>query len=100
MSEPMTELSKLTELRKLMQDMERSMGLQELSSVERDVYYAASDVAQAPSPVKTTLLQDHALMKQVSRPTFFRALKSLVSKGYLEQCKNSTRGYYIVKDPR
>lgn len=96
----MSEISKLTELRKLLLNMEKSMGLQELSSVERDIYYAASDHAISTGAVKTTVLQDHTLLTNVSRPTFFRALKSLQSKGYLEQCKNSTRGYYIVKTPR
>ncbi|KPD10767.1 hypothetical protein [Phaeobacter sp. 11ANDIMAR09] len=95
----MSEISKLTELRKLLLNMEQSMGLQDLSTVERDVYYAASDHAVHVGAVKTTLLQDHALLANVSRPTFFRALKSLQGKGYLEQCKNSVRGYYIVKTP-
>ena len=82
------------------------MGLQNLSSVERDIYYAASDHASstgtgaATGAVKTTTLQEHRLLAQVSRPTFFRGLKSLLGKGYLEPCKNSTRGYYIVKTPR
>lgn len=98
----MPEISKLTELRKLLLNMEQSMGLQDLSTVERDIYYAASDHRadnHVTGAVKTTVLQDHALLANVSRPTFFRALKSLQSKGYLEQCKNSVRGYYIVKIP-
>jgi hypothetical protein len=100
----MSEISKLTELRKLLLDMEHSMGLQNLSSVERDIYYAASDHATSTGTgtgaVKTTTLQAHRLLAQVSRPTFFRGLKSLLGKGYLEPCKESTRGYYIVKTPR
>ncbi len=104
----MSEISKLTELRKLLLDMEQSMGLQNLSSVERDIYYAASDHATSTGTgtgagtgaVKTTTLQEHRLLAQVSRPTFFRGLKSLLGKGYLEPCKESTRGYYIVKTPR
>ncbi len=96
----MSEISKLTELRKLLLNMEKSMGLQDLSAVERDIYYAASDHAVTVGAVKTTTLQDHALLADVSRPTFFRALKSLQGKGYLEQCANSVRGYYIVKTPK
>ena len=38
----MPEISKLAELRKLLLGMERAMGLQELSSAERDVFYAIS----------------------------------------------------------
>ena len=96
----MSEISKLTELRKLMLEMERSMGLQSLSSVERDIYYAASDLADRPGGVQTTSLQQHSLVSEVSRPTFFRALKSLVGKGYLGQSLVSGRGQYVVKDPK
>jgi hypothetical protein len=93
----MSEISKLAELRKLMLEMERSMGLQDLSAVERDIYYAATELSEARSGVKTTNLLDHTLVVNVSRPTFFRALKSLVCKGYLFQNQASGRGQYIVK---
>ena len=93
----MSEISKLTKLRKMMLEMERSMGLQGLSAVERDIYYAAVDLSDALSGVRTTNLLDHTLIKNVSRPTFFRALKSLVAKGYLMQSQVSGRGRYIVK---
>lgn len=96
----MSEISKLAELRKLLLDMERSMGLADLSAVERDIYYAASDCATSRAPVKTTALLDHDLVASVSRPTFFRALKSLVGKGYLEHCAQASRGRYIVKSPK
>ena len=93
----MSEISKLTKLRKLMLEMERSMGLQGLSAVERDIYYAATELSDAPSGVKTTNLLDHTLVVNVSRPTFFRAIKSLVCKGYLSQNQVSGRGRYIVR---
>jgi hypothetical protein len=93
----MSEISKLTQLRKMMLEMECSMGLQDLSVVERDIYYAATDLSDALSDIKTTNLLDHKLIVNVSRPTFFRALKSLVCKGYLIQSQVSGRGRYIVK---
>lgn len=96
----MSDLSKLTELRKLMLDMERSIGLQELSSVERDIYYAASDLESIPNGVKTNTLLEHSLVTDVSRPTFFRALKSLVVKGYLAQSHAEGRGQYFVVPPK
>ena len=96
----MSQISKLTELRKLMLEMEHSMGLQDLSSVERDIYYAASDLTESPGSVKTTKLLKHSLVAGVSRPTFFRALKSLVFKGYLAQCQITGRGQYVVKPPK
>jgi len=93
----MSDISKLAKLRKLMLEMERSMGLQDLSPVERDIYYAATELSDAFNSVRTTNLLDHKLVVEVSRPTFFRALKSLVSRGYLIQPQETGRGQYIVK---
>ena len=92
----MSDISKLTELRKLMLGMERSLGLQDLSSVERDIYCAADDLARQQGRVQTTGLLEHALVANISRPTFFRALKSLVNKGYLSTGQGVGRGRYIV----
>lgn len=94
------EISKLAELRKLLQSMERSLGLQDLSPVERDLYYAASELSKSQEQIRTIVLIEHSLLESVSRPTFFRALKSLVQKGYLSQCQASNRGRYLVNAPR
>ncbi len=96
----MTEISKLTELRKLMQSMERTLGLETLSPVERDIYYAAEELSKTDHEVRTFGLIEHTLVESVSRPTFFRALKSLVEKGYLSQSGSSNRGRYVVNAPR
>jgi len=93
----MSEISKLTKLRKMMLEMERSLGLQDLSAVERDIYYAAIELSNTLNNVKTINLLDHALVVRVSRPTFFRALKSLVARGYLIPAQETRRGQYIVK---
>ncbi|TMV03699.1 hypothetical protein FGK63_18695 [Ruegeria sediminis] len=95
----MIEISKLAELRKLMQSMEQTLGLEELTPVERDIYYAAGELSETGNEVRTYGLIEHTLVKSVSRPTFFRALKSLVEKGYLSQCDSANRGKYIVKGP-
>ena len=96
----MNEISKLTELRKLMQSMERTLGLEELSPVERDIYYAAEELSKTNVEVRTFGLIEHTLVQSVSRPTFFRALKSLVAKGYLSQSGSANRARYIVHAPR
>ena len=96
----MTDVSKVAELRKLLLSMEDALGLEDLSAVERDIYYAASDLSQSVTGVRTTGLLSHDLVKNISRPTFFRALKSLVSKGYLSQSNASRRGVYLVHSPQ
>ncbi len=78
--------------------MEKSLGLDQLSPIERDVYCAANELAATCDQVKTTSLIAHDLMADVSRPTFFRALKSLVDKGYLSSRTNAPRGSYMVNE--
>lgn len=89
----MPEISKLAELRKML------LGLEDLSAVERDVYYAANEVSDEHNGARTMGLLDHTLVAGMSRPTFFRALKSLVQKGYLSPCDASGRGRYVVHAP-
>ena len=95
----MSEISKLASLRKLMLEMERSMGLHDLSSVERDIFYAATDLSDVEHGVSTTSLLEHTLVAGISRPTFFRALKTLAHKGYLVPSKTAGRGRYVVNPP-
>lgn len=80
--------------------MEHSMGLQDLSSAERDIYYAAAEISKVGECVDTTYLLKHALVANVSRPTFFRSLKSLTKKGYLAPQSGFGRGKYTVKEPK
>ncbi|UWQ84775.1 hypothetical protein [Leisingera caerulea] len=95
----MSEISKLAELRKILLGMEQALGLEDLSAVERDVYYAASDISDRHDGFRTVGLLKHSLVAGISRPTFFRALKSLVQKGYLSPSDTSDRGKYVVKHP-
>lgn len=95
----MSEISKLAELRKMLLGMEQALGLEDLSAVERDLYYAASDLSDSHEGLRTMGLLEHRLVAGMSRPTFFRALKSLVQKGYLSPCAASSRGRYVVNSP-
>ncbi|OBY26146.1 hypothetical protein [Leisingera sp. JC1] len=95
----MSEISKLAELRKMLLGMEQALGLENLSAVERDIYYAACDISDSQDDFRTIGLQKHSLVAGISRPTFFRALKSLVQKGYLSPSDTSDRGKYVVKHP-
>lgn len=86
----------MAELRKLMRSMEAAMGLQELTSAERDIYYAAGELSEQDARITTERLMSHSLVSDISRPTFFRALKSLVSRGLLVHDADHVRGHYAV----
>ena len=90
----------MAELRKLLRCMEASMGLQELSTAECDIYCAAGEISEEKLAVTTDALMKHGLVEGISRPTFFRALKSLVARGLLVHDKGRMRGHYAVMKPK
>jgi predicted transcriptional regulator len=94
----MNTIAKLTELKKLMMSMELALGLDDLSKIERDVYCAACELTDESGRVKTMAMLEHTFILDVSRPTFFRALKSLVKKGLLSNNRETVRGWYYVNE--
>jgi DNA-binding MarR family transcriptional regulator len=92
----MPQLSKLAELRKLLRDMEREMGLRDLTPSEYDIICAAVDLEKNSQSLTTAALLEHKLVVGVSRPTFFRALKSLLGRGFLDHAEDAKRGSYVV----
>jgi hypothetical protein len=93
------ETSKIAQLRRLLHSMEESLGLVELSSTERDVYYAASELSEQDRIVRSDDLQEHPLINGVAKPTYFRALKTLVKLGYLHHAAGTKTGKYVVDLP-
>ncbi|MFK7752503.1 MAG: hypothetical protein AB8B51_08125 [Sedimentitalea sp.] len=76
--------------------MEQSLGLSDLSSIERDVYYAANTLGERSDVISSEDLQQHPLVEQMSKPTYFRALKKLVSLGYLSHAVGTKTGKYTI----
>ena len=91
---------KLASLRSALHLMERDLGLDDLSGTQRDVYYAANLLSDECGEFTTSQLHEHALTKDISRPTFFRILKSLLQKRLIVQAGSKRSGLYIIgEDP-
>jgi len=83
-------------LKSMLGDMEQDLGLAELSSVEKNVYLAAQDIKSHDGIVETKHILDHTFTRKMSRPTFFRALKSIQEKGLLVNAPDKKVGLFIV----
>lgn len=94
------ETSEIAQLRRLLHSMEQSLGLVELSPTERDVFYAASELSERNEIVRSDKLQDHPLINEIAKPTYFRALKALIRLGYLHHAAGTKTGKYVVGSPR
>ena len=79
----MSSLTHLAKLRGLMLDMESEVGLTDVSHLERDVMLACVELKDAAPIVKTKDILAHRFLKSSSRPSIFRALKSLIDQDHL-----------------
>ncbi|MBK5945965.1 hypothetical protein CCR83_05735 [Rhodobacter veldkampii DSM 11550] len=97
MKTPHTLLSSMSQLRALLFGVEVEAGLQKLSAPERDVLYAAMSAHLSRDGfVRSDEIRGNALAEHLTDPTFQRALRSLVEKGYLRKAPGYKRGAYIL----
>lgn len=89
----------LCNLRSLERSMEQELGLDDLSSVELDVFLAAQSVASKKDSVLTTTeLRSHELVCDFPPATYHRALRSLVERSYLKKAKGAKAKTYVLVD--
>jgi hypothetical protein len=89
-------VKKIILLKQMLDDMEQDVGLTSLSGVEKNVYLAAQDMKSNNGLVETKQILDHRFTQKMSRPTFFRALKSIESKGLLAHSNRKKVGLFLV----
>ena len=83
----------LIDLVKIVTEMERDLGLGDISNSERNVLLAISDLENSEGVAKTKAILSHDLTVGISRPSIFRALVKLEKLGKLSR-KNDTTGAY------
>ena len=83
----------LIDLVKIVTEMERDLGLDDISNSERNVLLAISDLENAEGVANTKSILSHDLTVGISRPSIFRALAKLEELGKLSR-KNDTIGAY------
>ncbi len=87
-------LRNFAQLKSLLIDMERSLGISALGEAERGILAAAAECADHNDIVKTGDIFEHKCAAHLSRPTFFRAVKRLVELGHLNHAPHEKSGYY------
>ena len=89
-------IKKIILLKQMLDDMEQDVGLTSLSGVEKNVYLAAQDMKSNNGLVETKQILDHRFTQKMSRPTFFMALKSIETKGWLSHSDSKKVGLFSV----
>lgn len=92
-------LSVLFELRSMLREMERDVGLHDLSGPEMDVLLAAHDVTKKCGDVITSeQIWHHELAAELAQATYHRALKSLQAMGFLAKARGYKSGRYVLQN--
>jgi hypothetical protein len=84
----------LYQLRLLLHDMEKDLGLNDLSAAERDVLYVIESLAVQNQNIASHLILSHDLLKNNSRPTIYRALNILIDKNRIQRSSTVGRGVF------
>ncbi len=94
----MDKLTLISQLRELLHDMERDVGLERLSEAEWKVFLAARHLTQAPGDVvESDRIRNHRLARSIAQATYHRALRALVEMGLLERAEGSKAKSYSVR---
>jgi DNA-binding transcriptional ArsR family regulator len=88
-------LKQLANLRMLLAEMEQEVGLREIGSLEKSVLMSVADLAQDDHAATTKEILQHSLNTKYSRPSVFRALKTLEELEMIEKT-GTKRGFYTI----
>lgn len=91
-----TKISTLIDLKKVVKELEKDLGLGLMTSHEKAVLLAISDLQQLDGVAKTKAIMTHELTASVSRPSIFRALNKLEKLGKLKRVEGSNDSYLTV----
>ena len=91
-----TRISHLIDLKKVVKELENDLGFVSMSSHEKAVLLAITDLQQLDGVAKTKAILTHDLTASVSRPSIFRALNKLEKLGKLKRVEGSTGSYLTV----
>ena len=86
----------LIDLVKIVTEMERDLGLDDISNSERNVLLAISDLENSEGVAKTKAILSHDLTVGISRPSIFRALAKLEKLGKLSRKTDTTGAYELI----
>ena len=96
--EIVTQIEKVARLRELLFGLEKDIGIHNMSSVKQNILYATALLDGRIYPVETEALRNHPLLLDVTRSTFFNALKALVEEKHLKHVDGYKRSQYLLCD--
>lgn len=88
--------SAVARMRSMLLEMEKDLGLAELTEAQRDVLYAITLLSAKEGVANIEDIQAHELTQMISRPTLFRALTTLSDKRIIQRIGSERSGKYQI----
>lgn len=92
----MYKIKRMAALRSLLVGMERDVGMNDLNSGQRDIYYAAQLVSDEHKDAHGDDMRNHPILSEMPRSTFFSLIKGLITNGYLNHKDGPRSGTYTI----
>lgn len=89
-------IARIHVLRDLLGQLEKDLGLSDLTPSQRDVYFAAWMGSNAEGVVTSTAMKSHPGVARMPVATFHRCLKALVDMDFLSRPSGSKAKNFIV----
>ena len=96
----MNNLERYAQLRSVLRDMEDDIGLSDNTVAEKNIISAIAQLQadrDSDGFVASKEIKAHKLCSDIPNPSFFRALKNLLSGGYLTLPPNRKKGLYRLE---
>ncbi|WP_367880213.1 hypothetical protein [Sulfitobacter sediminis] len=94
----MSKLASIFELRSILRQMEKDVGLDGLSSTEKDVLLAAHSLTERPGDViESDQIRNHEFIEGKPPATFHRAMRKLLELGLLKRADGYKSKRYVVR---
>ena len=86
----------LLNLKKALNFAEAGLELQQLTLLEKEMYYGVLEIADQNNEFSSDLLKDTVKVLDIPHATYHRLIKNLLEKGFIEKAANRQRNAYLL----
>ena len=86
----------LLNLKKALNFAEAGLELQQLTLLEKEMYYGVLEIADQNNEFSSDLLKDTVKALDIPHATYHRMIKNLLKKGFISKATNRQRNAYLL----
>ena len=86
----------LLNLKKALNFAEAGLELQQLTLLEKEMYYGVLEIVDQNNEFSSDLLKDTVKALDIPHATYHRTIKNLLKKGFISKATNRQRNAYLL----